>query len=175
MATVEQARRLLGRHGKLKLQLAEDWGGDFPLPSAVERYYADIGPVNVTIKTKGNPFFLPRLKQLWKFQDGYRFVGRKRQREETWDEDWLVVGDQGCDPLIVSRASGKVLLAEQGTGEWAPVELFPDLTSMAACLATVGNFDAGEIEAASLRSELAALLDQESGVDRVLVALGYDL
>ena len=51
------------------------------MPTAVKRYYADIGPVIVEINTRGNPFFLPRLKQLWKFQDGYRFVGRKRQRE----------------------------------------------------------------------------------------------
>ena len=56
-----------------------------------------------------------------------------------------------------------------------PVELFPDLPSMAACLALVGNFYAGGIEASSLRSELAALLEGESPADRVLHALGYDL
>lgn len=175
MDPVERARELLGRHGKLKSRPAEDRSGDFSPPAAVERYYADIGPLHITIDTGANPFFLPRLKQLWKHQDGYRFVGRRRQREESWDDDWLAIGDQRADPLIFSRSSGKVLLAEHGAGVWEPVELFPDLTSMAACLALLGSFDSGDVEAPSLRAELAALLGGESPSEQVLRTLGYDV
>ena len=171
MVNAEQARAMLAGHGRLRPQSAEDWAGDFPLPSAVADFYREVGPVNLTIEVGGTPVFLPRLSKLWKHQDGYRFVGRKRQREEAWPEDWLVVGDQGADPLIFSRSSGEVLLAEHGAGEWEAERLFPDLNTMAACLAVAGKSTSGERRPA-LRDELAGLLGQPTLADRVLSAMG---
>ncbi len=165
---------MLVAHGKLKSQPAEDWTGDFPLPPAVADFYREVGPINVTIEVGGNPVFLPRLSKLWKHQDGYRFVGRKRRREESWADDWLVVGDQGADPLILSRASGTVLFARHGEGDWDPKPLFPDLNAMAACLAVVANFAMGG-ERAPVRDELSALLGQPDAAARVLSTLGYSV
>jgi hypothetical protein len=51
-----------------------------------------VGPLDITIKSYGNPFFLPRLAALWEFQAGYRWHGFTGERIEDWDSDWLVVG-----------------------------------------------------------------------------------
>jgi hypothetical protein len=172
MVMGELARTLLATHGKLRSQPAEDRTGDFPLPLAVADFYREVGPVNVTIEVGGNPVFLPRLSRLWKHQEGYRFVGRKRQREESWADDWLVAGDQGADPLILSRASGTVLFARHGAGDWDPKPMFPDQNAMAACLAVVANSAMGG-ERAPVLDELSVLLGQPDAATRVLSALGY--
>jgi len=34
----------------LRPQASSDWTGDYPLPSAVAEYYAELGPVDVSIE-----------------------------------------------------------------------------------------------------------------------------
>jgi hypothetical protein len=168
----EQARTWLSRHGKLASQPPEDWTGDFPLPSSVAAYFWDVGPVNVTIDLGGNPAFLPKLSLLWKRQEGYRYTGRKRQPIPGWPDDWLVVGDIGADPLILVRRSGGVWFAEHGEEEWEAEPLFPDLNSMAACLAVLGSYvKKGEV--GPVRADLASLLGSTADAARVLDALGF--
>ena len=172
MVTAEQARASLAAHGRLKSQPIEDWSGDFELPPSVADFYHEVGPVNVAIETGGNPIVLPRLSKLWKLQDGYRFVGRKRQREQSWDEDWLVIADQGADPFIFSRETGGVSLAEHGEGTWEPVPLFPNLNAMAACLGLIGSWvDSGEV--GSVLAKLTTLLGEPAESGRILSALGF--
>jgi hypothetical protein len=172
MVSAEQAKGLLSRHGKLAAQPPEDWAGDFAPPPAVLDFYREVGPVNVRVAMGGNPAFLPRLSGLWKHQEGYRFMGRKRQPIEGWPDDWLVVGDVGADPLILVRSSGEVLFAAHGEGEWEAERLFPDLNTMAACLAVLGDFvKAGE--RGSVRPELETLLGTAEDARRVLDALGF--
>lgn len=57
---------------------------------------------------------------------------------ENWNDDWHVVADEGGDPFIFARSSSVVLHAYNGAGKWDAVELFPDLNTMAACLAQLG-------------------------------------
>ncbi|WP_435008661.1 hypothetical protein P12x_005871 [Tundrisphaera lichenicola] len=145
-----------------------------------------MGPVDVEIETYGNPYFLPRLANLWKFQAGYRWNGLNGQPVEDWDDDWLVVADQGGDPFILSRSSGTVLFAEHGTGGWEPKEIFPDLNIMAACLGHLGSLvvSAGAAltdEGSLIRPEhleqaligMRRLVGSMSDADFILVTLGW--
>ena len=137
--TSENAREWIAKHGKTASQKPNAWKGTFAIPESLVRYYDEIGPVNINIESYGNSFHLPRLSQLWKFQAGYRWNGVTNEPIADWNDDWLVVGDQGGDPLIFSRATGEILFAEHGAGRWEPKPLFPDLTAMAACLGMLGE------------------------------------
>ncbi|BAU12293.1 hypothetical protein LEP3755_28220 [Leptolyngbya sp. NIES-3755] len=119
-------------------QSVEDWCGEFALPAEVERYYLILGAKNVTIDNYGNPFFLPSLSHLWKFQEGYRFHPSSGAKFEDWSDDWLVIADQGGDPFIFSRSSGKILYALHGQGFWQADELFANLEAMVTTIAILG-------------------------------------
>jgi hypothetical protein len=138
MATAEQARLLLARHGIVQPQPPSDWTGPFALPQAVERFYREVGPVDLFIRSYGNGFSLPGLARLWPHQAGYRWNGLTGEPVADWQDDWLVVADQGGDPFILSQSSGVVLHDVHGRGVWEPGELFPDLNTMAACLGQLG-------------------------------------
>jgi hypothetical protein len=186
MVTAEVAKRLLALHGEVRSQLASDWTGDLPLPPAVERYYQEVGPCNVTIGAHGNPYFLPCLADLWKFQAGYRWNGLSGEPIEDWNDDWFVVADEGGDPFIFERSSGVILHAYHGEGEWDAGEMFPDLNTMVACLAQIGAIvlDAGDDyteEDCSVRPKYRALasgrlqelLGSKSEAEAVLRVLGW--
>ena len=83
----------------------------------------------------GNPTYFPSLAELWDHQAGYRWDG-DGQPIEDWQPNWIVVADEGADPYILSR--GRIMLAEHGMGSWEPGEFYPDLNTMAACVATLG-------------------------------------
>lgn len=136
---LSKARALVAEHGEVRPQPAADWHGTFPLPPDVAEYYKLIGPVDVTIEGYGNPYFLPSLAKLWDFQAGYRWNSISGESIDDWDDDWLVVGDEGGDPFIFDLASSKVLFAHHGQGVWEPHEWFPNLFTMAACLAMLGS------------------------------------
>jgi hypothetical protein len=105
---------------------------------------------------------------------------------EDWNDDWLVVADEGGDPFIFVRSSGVVLHAYHGEGEWDAGEMFPDLNTMAACLAQLGAI---VVEArneylekdCSIRPEFRALaaarlqelLGSEADTEAVLGVLGW--
>ncbi len=146
MVTAQLVRELLASHGKLMSQTATEWTGAFPLPASLELYYQEIGPYDITIEAHGNPFFLPSLAELWNLQAGYRWNGISGEPCPDWDDDWLVVAHEFEGAFILSRKSGKVLHDLHGGGAWKPYQLFPDLNSMAACLADLGNIvaSAGE-------------------------------
>ena len=58
MITADETKRLLKLHGQIRPQPASDWNGTLPLPSAVERFYREIGPFNIAIKAQaGTPIF----------------------------------------------------------------------------------------------------------------------
>jgi len=138
MVSAEKAKRMLALHGEVRPQPAADWVGSFPIPLAVEQFFWEVGPVNITIKAHGNPYFLPCLADLWRFQAGYRWNGLSGEPIEDWNDDWLVVADEGGDPFIFERTSTVVLHAYHGQGVWDAGEIFPDLNTMAACLAQIG-------------------------------------
>jgi hypothetical protein len=123
----------------LRLQPPSDWLGEFPLPVLVAEYFAELGPVDVWIRGYGNPYFLPSLSGLWHYQAGYRYHPDTRERFPDWDDDWLVIGDQGADPFIFSRTSAVILHAYHGEGFWEPAEMFACLEEMATTFAIIGD------------------------------------
>lgn len=133
----EKVREQLSPFGELKPQSIKDWTGEIPLPKAIEDFYREIGPVEMTIRGIGNDFFIPCLFNLWNYQEGYRY--NKNERLEDWDDDWLVVADEGSDPFIFSIISGKILFAIHGQGIWEPDEIFPDINTMSACFGALGQ------------------------------------
>jgi len=186
VATSVQARGLLTQHGPLRPQPLTDWTGPFALPTSAGRFYREVGPVDVFIKSFGNPFSLPGLARLRLSQAGYRWNGLTGELVADWDDDWLVVADQGGDPFILSRGSGVVLHDVVGGGLWEPRELFPNLDTMAACLAVLGSLvaTAGEgftDEGCNIRPEwlhvaisvLQPLLSQSYSAETVLDAVGW--
>jgi hypothetical protein len=186
MVTAEIAKRLLALHGVVRPQPPSDWTGTFPIPPAVERFYRDVGPFNVTIEAHGNPYFLPRLADLWQFQAGYRCDGFSGEPFDDWPDDWLVVADEGGDPFILARSSGAVMHSCHGEGAWNARETFHDLNAMAACLAQIGGIviEAGREymeEDCSIRSQycdlasarIQELLGSKAKAEAVLEELGW--
>jgi len=138
MSNYETAKHILQQidpSASFRPQLAGEWRGDFPLPEALLEYYRMFGPVDLTIRGYGNPYFLPGLAKLWPYQAGYRYDAHTRQRFPDWEDDWLAIADQGADPFILSVSRGAVLHAFHGEGNWQPVELFTGPSEMVETLA----------------------------------------
>ncbi len=186
MVNADIAKRLLAMHGDIRPQSSTEWTGSFDIPPDLERFYREVGPANVTIEAHGNPYFLPSLADLWDFQAGYRWNGLSGELIEDWNDDWLVVADEGGNPFIFSRTSGLVLHAYHGEGEWNAGEMFPDLVTMAACLAQLGAIvlesgDEHMEEDFSIRPEfrelasakMQELLGARPDAEAVLAVLGW--
>jgi len=185
-ASADKARSLLARHGKTRSQAASAWTGDFALPPAVERFYREVGPVDIEVEGLGNACFLPSLAGLRALQVGYRWHGETGKRLSDWPDEWLVVAYEGGDPFIFSTKENKILLAEHGQGAWDPEEIFDDLNTMAACLAALGSVIRGAGESIwdasfgvrpkfrqAAAREIAPFVGSAEGADTVLGLLGW--
>ena len=142
--------------------------------------------MDINIKSYGNPFFIPSLVGLWKYQTGYRLHGQTGEPNADWQDDWLAVADEAEGVFIFSRASGEILHDLHGRGVWEPAQLFPDLQTMAACLGQLGAIVASagdqftdkeccirpKYRAQSL-ADLRQLLGSQSAAEHVLTALGW--
>jgi hypothetical protein len=106
----------------------------------VREYYQLFGPIDSYISGYGDDFFLPGLASLWEYQGGYRWNTLTGEPGDQWDDDWLVIADQGADPFIFSRESGVIWYAVHGIGEWKPVKFAPDLETMTNMLVTLAYF-----------------------------------
>src|SRR5689334_11607045 len=98
MAIYDEAKAILKRaepSAIFRSQPITDWQGEFPLPAPVAEYFTKLGPVDISISAYGNPYFLPSLARLWSHQIGYRIHGVTGERIEDWDDDWLVIADEG--------------------------------------------------------------------------------
>jgi hypothetical protein len=139
MITMETVRELLARHGTVRPQHKSEWSGPFKLPAALVEYYGYVGPVDITIPGYGDPFFVPSLESLWEYQSGYRYNTLTEEPDPEWRKDWLVIADRGGDPFIFSRSTEEILFDYHGEGNWDPVDVFPDVETMAASLAIIGD------------------------------------
>lgn len=136
-------KELLSEFGSLQSQAASEWTGELSLPNEIAEFYNEIGPVELYIEAYGNPFYIPRLSKLWEFQAGYRWNGMTGEPSDVWNDDWIVVADESANPFIFSRTRGTIWFAQHGQGAWKPIELFPNIYTMAACLAEIGRVIVG--------------------------------
>ncbi len=148
MISIEQLRDRFARFGELRPQGPDEWRGDIPLPDVVADFYARIGPLGETFHAHIGPVGItlsetnvcfPALRRLWDLQAGYRWDASNGQRVPDWQDNWLVIADVNADPFILDTDSGRILFAMHGTGKWEPDELAPDLWTLAAALAAVGQ------------------------------------
>ena len=137
-ATPEQTRELLCRHGDCAPQDVTEWTGPFQLPEQLREFYSVVGPQDVCIEGYGNPTTIYSLKKLWDRQAGYRWNGLTNEPISDWPENWLAVADEGADPYIFDAENSSNLFAQHGSGEWDAGEIYPDINTMAACIATLG-------------------------------------
>lgn len=139
MITSEKAQSLLSSVGSVSAQPSSDWAGKVPLPDAIAKFYAEVGPQNIKINLPGNPYLIPNLSKLWKIQTGYR-IGLKGEPNVDWDQSWYVVADAGGgDALVLDEPTGAVFHVYAGEDKWESVKVFPDLNSMAAALAVISS------------------------------------
>jgi len=186
MTSVSEARSLLSQFGETTYQPLSDWKGPFPLPSAVQRFYETIGPVNVTIPGYGNPYFFPSLAALWNYQAGYKYHPKTGETFDAWKRNWLVIASEGGDPFIFDMETGRICRALHGEGTWKPDEIFPDLASMVASLALIGsvvdeagqgltdnNADIKGPYLSEARIRLKRVLESDARVESTLTMLGW--
>ena len=93
-----------------------------PLPADVREYVEALGPDNFSFESVGNPFDVYGHEHLAKRAEGYNFNPVTNTAIEGWSDDWLLIGDEGGDPLIVDLAhpgpARPVLHAYHGAGTW---------------------------------------------------------
>lgn len=189
MGAYDTAKELFRRadsSAEFRPQVLSDWRGEFPLPEAVTEYFAELGPVDVWIRGYGNPYFLPSLSKLWAHQTGYRTDGFTGERIHDWDDDWLVIADEGGDPFIFSRSEGTILHAYHGEGVWEPEQMFNSLIEFVTTLAIMGDIVAlagrALTDADSMilpryreiaRTRLAELLRSQERAKEIILSLGW--
>ena len=185
MLSTTQIAEILSEFGELRPQTVLDWNGEIALPKQIEDFYLEVGPVDLTIDSIGNPFHIPSLSRLWKYQAGYRWNGITGEPSDDWNDDWVVVADEGADPFIFVRPTGEILFALHGQGAWEPEKVFPDIYSMSACLGSLGStaisaredlFDGDSLNSKYFKRIIARfkeILGQEIKASQILETLGW--
>lgn len=108
--------------GAARLAALEAEFGGAAFPADVREYVAALGPDGVAFESVGNPVDVYGYLGLAKRADGYNFNPVQGVPIADWSDDWLLIGDEGADPLIVDLAHAgparPVLQAMHGAGEW---------------------------------------------------------
>jgi hypothetical protein len=131
MTTFAAIHQLLEPFGELKSQPYSAWNGPFPLPNIIQDFYAEIGPwgrtfhesvgpVGIQITTGGNPIYIPPLHKLWPLQEGYSWSDHPENLIPSWNQNWLVIAQEGGNPFIFDLRTGHVLFDFAGSGSWNP-------------------------------------------------------
>ena len=139
---LNKAREILLEHlpdANLRPQTHDEWHGPFALPGAVLAYYGEVGPIDLEIETYGNPWYIPKLAELWRLQAGYRYHPETNKRFEDWSDDWLVVAYEGGDPYIFDVRTETILYDYHGRGVWEPKPIFKNLAEMIFVFAVLGG------------------------------------
>jgi cell wall assembly regulator SMI1 len=108
--------------GAAKLAALErEFGRAFP--ADVREYIGTaLAPASFAFEAVGNPFDVHGYDALARQVPGYSIHPASRAPLEGWSDDWLLIGDEGGDPIIVDLArageGAPVLKAMHGAGEW---------------------------------------------------------
>jgi hypothetical protein len=135
------------------------------LPSQAADYIGRYAPSDrLSLDAVGNPIDLYCSRELSRQVDGYNWNPLTREKIEDWSDTWLLLGDEGADPIIVDLAEGDVatggcpvLQAPHGEGEW-------DFSEVAASIPEFVVLAAAQHHALTgFGSRSDAIVDDESG------------
>jgi hypothetical protein len=113
------------------------------LPGELAEYVARYAPPRrLSLDTVGNPLDLYAASELCARAEGYNWNPLTHEPLEGWSDNWLLIGDEGADPVIVDLAESgggsshcTVLQASHGDGDWDFTKLavsIPELLVLAA-------------------------------------------
>jgi cell wall assembly regulator SMI1 len=108
------------------------------LPSELAEYIGLHAPSRrLSLDTVGNPLDLYAASELGARADGYNWNPLAREPLEGWSDGWLLIGDEGADPVIVDLTDSAVgsshctvLQAPHGEGDWDFAELAPSIPEL---------------------------------------------
>ncbi len=109
---------------------------ELPLSDDLVVWYRIAAPISdVYIPQLGNNLRVAGIHELLDAQSGYRWKGlphtKQSERFEDWPTGWVVIADEGADPLIADTTyPGTPILKDMhGMGRWKPWLLAPTLAS----------------------------------------------
>ncbi len=93
-----------------------------PLSKELIELYQIAAAQDLYIPWSANYLVLYDPLRLEQCQIGYRWSEPFGKMEEGWNQAWLVIGDQGGDPIIAhtDQVGTPISMAIHGTGEWNP-------------------------------------------------------
>lgn len=150
MFTADMLRTLLAPFGQLRSQSPSEWTGKRALPTPLQEFYQQVGPlgttyhetvgpVGCTLTVGGNPVCIPPLRKLESLQAGYAWSKSPDDTLDDWNPNWLVIAEQGGDPFMYDQTTGQVLFAFHGAGVWAPAVFAHDLYTAIGAIACVAT------------------------------------
>lgn len=98
-------------------RLEKEFGFEFPVE--LRTYLASYTPdFDFPFETVGNPIYLYQPKNISPRLDGYNWNSVTSEKIDDWLPTWILVGDEGADPIIVDVTVCSVFQAPHGTGTW---------------------------------------------------------
>jgi cell wall assembly regulator SMI1 len=119
-------------------ELEREFGRSFPQP--VREYLARVvGPARAVFEKVGNPIDLYSPFEISKRVAGYNWNPVTLEPIEGWSDEWMLIGDEGADPIIIELNNPlvPVLQAMHGEGEWefsAVAESLPQFLLLACAM-----------------------------------------
>lgn len=104
-------------------RIATEW--NTTLPSELETYLTHYAPdPGYYFANVGNSTNLYAPQNIQKLALGYNFNPVTNQNIAGWNDDWILIGDEGADPIIIDLSETTenglcpVFKAYHGSGEW---------------------------------------------------------
>jgi hypothetical protein len=101
-----------------------------PLSGELLDWYRNAAPIDLYIPWHGNDLFLYDPRKLVEYQQGYRWrLGNREKTDYGWQQNWVVIGDIGGDPIIadISEEETPIYFALHGASAWQPKIIAPSL------------------------------------------------
>ncbi len=114
-----------------------------PFPAELLQYVARYAPAHrFSFEAVGDPIAVYSSSGLSSKADGYNWNPLTQEALNGWSADWVLVGDQGGDPIIIDLTTCAqlndpcpVLQAPHGAGKWSFQQLAPSLPTFAVLVA----------------------------------------
>jgi hypothetical protein len=140
-------------------RLAGEFG--MALPREVQQYVRFVlPPRSYAFHSVGNSIEVYGFESLSRRADGYNINSVTAQTIDGWENDWLLIADEGADPFIVELSrrenASPVLQAMHGAGDW-------EFAPVADSIAQFVLMTAARHHALTILGKRCAIIDDEDG------------